>query len=94
MATNLRLREDAASALQEYSARTGLSQQEVLRRALDAFLEHEGSPPNARDEAPAGGRRRPAGILPPRHPFTVADRLLELPPGMTTSQLLDRDDRI
>ncbi|MFT4236064.1 MAG: ribbon-helix-helix protein, CopG family [Microbacterium sp.] len=38
MAMNLRLRDDAAAALRAESERTGLSQQEILRRAVDEHL--------------------------------------------------------
>ncbi|MFD4421311.1 ribbon-helix-helix protein, CopG family [Agromyces sp. NPDC058484] len=83
MATNLRLRHDAAIALQEYSARTGLSQQEILRRALDAYLENEAKP--------ASTYR--ASLIPPRRPFQRSEELLVLPDGVTSDTLLDRDDR-
>ena len=94
MATNLRLREEAVAALQHYAARTGLSQQEILRRALDAYLKREAGVPgsDAAVRSDSGGTR--AGILPPRHPFMIAEHLVELPHGVTTADLLDREDRI
>jgi hypothetical protein len=40
MAVTLRLRPDAADALRAEAERTGLSQQTIVRRALDEYLEH------------------------------------------------------
>jgi predicted transcriptional regulator len=95
MATNLRLRADAATALQEHAESTGMSQQEIIRRAIDAYLERETGHPTsevgARAESRGGG---PPGILPPRQPFLVAERLIELPADVTSADLLDRGDRI
>ena len=94
MATNLRLRDDAAAALQERAERTGMSQQEILRRAVDLYLGLDAARSPAERAVPSENRRVRPGILPPRHPFLVADHLIELPPGMTTAELLDRADRI
>jgi hypothetical protein len=95
MATNLRLRADAATALQEHAESTGMSQQEIIRRAIDAYLAREAGHPTSAVEASAESRGGGApGILPPRHPFLVAERLIELPPDVTSADLLDRNDRI
>jgi hypothetical protein len=92
MATNLRLRPELETALREEAARTGRSQQELIREALERFL-GLGLP-----------TRRPAGhsldeliaagvVKHPREPFRRAPRLLPLPEGVTTMDLLDREDR-
>ena len=85
MAMNLRLRPEAEEALREESARTGLSQQEILRRAVD---EHLGL---------AGVTRAasyPAWIQPPRRMYAPVTPTLTLPKGTTTADLLDREDRV
>lgn len=90
MATNLRLRPEAESALREASARTGRSQQDLIREALDRFL-GVGEPHPASgsiEELIAAGVLRPA-----RTPYRRASRLLKLPDGVTSLDLLERDDR-
>ncbi|MGO2745708.1 ribbon-helix-helix protein, CopG family [Microbacterium sp.] len=85
MAMNLRLRDDAAEALRAEAERTGLSQQEILRRAVD---EHLGL---------AGATRPtpyPDWVIPPERPYRSVTPTLRLPAGMTTADLLDREDRI
>jgi hypothetical protein len=96
MATNLRLRPDAEAALREESERTGRSQQELLREAVDQFLglaeRPVPSPSRSRDSVEdliARGILRPA-----REPFRRARRRLTLPEGVTSLDLLDREDRI
>lgn len=82
---NLRLRSEAADALRAESERTGLSQQEILRRAVD---EHLG----------LGGVVRaaplPEWVAPARREYEPVDPALCLPTGITTAELLDRDDRV
>ena len=95
MATNLRLRPEAEAALREASERTGRSQQELLREAVDQFLglaERPVPPPSSRDSVDdliARGILRLA-----REPFRRARRRLTLPEGLTSLDLLDREDRI
>ncbi|WP_394770128.1 hypothetical protein [Lacisediminihabitans sp.] len=94
MATNLRLRPEAETALREESERTGRSQQELLREAVDQFLglaERPVPSPRSRDSIEdliARGMLRPA-----REPFRRARRRLKLPEGVTSIDLLDREDR-
>ncbi|WP_173923201.1 CopG family transcriptional regulator [Agromyces sp. Marseille-P2726] len=83
MAVNLRLDPEAAEALRKRSRESGVSQQEILRRALERFLETDARP----------GRSYRANLIAPRRPFEVARELLELPEGVTAETLLDRDDR-
>lgn len=90
MATNLRLRPELETALREESERTGRAQQELIREALERFLGLAASKPTGRslDALIAAGI-----VKPPREPFRRAPRLLELPEGVTTMDLLDREDR-
>ncbi len=90
MATNLRLRPATETALRDEAARTGRSQQDIIREALDRFLGLAAQTP----------LRRPmedliaAGIVrPPVESFRRANRLLKLPEGVTSMDLLDREDR-
>ncbi|MGH2907220.1 MAG: ribbon-helix-helix protein, CopG family [Solirubrobacterales bacterium] len=95
MATNLRLSEYAAAAVKAEAQRTGRSQQDVIRAAVDAYL----TPPDSR---PAEGRDGPVpraireATIPPELPFmTVPDEdLLPMPDGLTSLDLLDREDRV
>jgi hypothetical protein len=89
MATNLRLRPATEAALREESERSGRSQQELIREALDQFL-GLGKPAVARDSIEDLIAR---GVLKPATPYRRAKRLLELPEGVTSLDLLDREDR-
>jgi hypothetical protein len=89
MATNLRLSEQAAAAVKAEAMRTGRSQQDVIRAAVDTYLASPSSPPvNApswRDE-----------LIPPKTPFRTVplDERATLSEGVTSLDLLDREDRI
>jgi hypothetical protein len=89
MATNLRLRPETESALREESARTGRSQQDLIREALNRYL-GLGVKPGSRsiDELVATGV-----LIPPRIPYRRPHRLIKLPDGVTSLDLLDREDR-
>jgi len=91
MATNLRLRPDTESALRSESERTGRSQQELIREALDRYLGIGLQRPasSSVDELIATGALRAA-----RHPYRRASHLLKLPDGLTSGDLLERDDRV
>lgn len=89
MATNLRLGPTTEAALRAESERTGLSQQQLIRDAIDQYLDVE-----------AGRQRRSleelyrAGILLPPRPYVHSGaEPLTLPAGMTSADLLDREDR-
>ena len=82
MAINLRLPEELESELRAEAERSGRSQHEIILRALGEYL----SRPTASE-----ARRM---LKPPRTPFTVAPVRLRLPDGMTSLDLLDREDRI
>ncbi|MGK2877026.1 MAG: ribbon-helix-helix protein, CopG family [Solirubrobacterales bacterium] len=89
MATNLRLSEQAAAAVRAEAERTGRSQQDVIRSAVDAYLKPAAEPaasaPSWRDQ-----------LIPPKEPFrTIPEsEMLTMPEGMTTLDLMDREDRI
>lgn len=86
MATNLRLSEQAAKAVRAEAERSGRSQQDVIRAAVDKYLA-----PNAPDRVSESIRDQ---IIPPLMPFIHDIERVELPPGMTSLDLLDREDRI
>ena len=85
MAMNLRLRDDAAEALRAEAERSGLSQQEILRRAVDAHLGIG---------ARAASRPLPDWEEPPTQPLRRATVRLNLPDGVTSRDLIDREDRV
>ncbi|UJP09860.1 hypothetical protein L2X99_16005 [Microbacterium sp. KUDC0406] len=84
MAMNLRLRPDEEVALREESARSGLSQQEILRQALDQRL---GLGAHSRQT------KYPDGIIPPEEPPRYVEPQLTLAPGESVLDLIDREDR-
>lgn len=91
MATNLRLRPDAEEAVRREAERTGRSQQEVIREAIDVHLGlSAGTDRNGElDALVATGTVRP-----PRASYRKVAKRLTLPPEVTSADLLDRDDRI
>jgi len=92
MAMNLRLRPEAAAALRAEAERTGRSQQDVLREAVDRLLGLV-PPPEAK-----AGERDPllvAGtVRQPRQPYRKVRPTTQLPSGVGSLDLLDRDDRL
>lgn len=91
MATNLRLRPDAEEAVRREAERTGRSQQELIREAVDQYFQLS-APNGPRTEAEslvASGV-----VLPPRSPFRQVSPSLSLPEGKTSVDLLGRDDRL
>lgn len=88
MATNLRLRPETERALRERSERTGRSQQDLIRAALDAYLGLEPPATQTLDELIA------AGVVSPPRPMLEPIQRITLPAGMTSLDLLQREDRI
>ncbi|MBJ7458366.1 MAG: ribbon-helix-helix protein, CopG family [Thermoleophilaceae bacterium] len=91
MATNLRLSKQAAAAVKAEAERTGRSQQDVIRTAVDAYL----APPSATTPP----EREPSWrdqLIPPKTPFrTIPEsEMIIMPEGMTSLDLLDREDRV
>ncbi|MBB5838627.1 ribbon-helix-helix protein, CopG family [Kribbella italica] len=90
MATNLRLSPEAALALQAESERTGRSQQDILREAVDRHLHL------VQDERVTSDRERAwtaQVVRPARVPYRKVTPTLRLPEGMNSLDLLDRNDR-
>lgn len=92
MAMNLRLPPDTAEALRERAAETGRSQQELIREAVDAYLglgtevvPFRGS---IDDLVARGLARRP------EVPYREARKMIVLPDGVNSLDLLQREDRI
>lgn len=89
---NLRLGPNAQEAVRREAERTGRSQQDVIRDAVDGHLGLSSTGSGA--ERGASYERSPSeAISRPRHPFRRSEARLALPRGVTTAELLDRDDR-
>ncbi|MDP8978233.1 MAG: ribbon-helix-helix protein, CopG family [Actinomycetota bacterium] len=91
MATNLRLRPEAEEAVRAAARRSGRSQQDVIREAVDRYLGLASRAGGASelDELVASG-----AVLPPRAPYRKPRRRLTLPDGVSTVELLDRSERL
>ena len=85
MSTNLRLSAEAAAALRSASVRTGRSQQELLREAVDRYLGLSGTE-GSREKAVG------AGLVQVPTPFQDVEPDVRPPAGQTTLELLGRDD--
>ena len=84
MATNLRLNESAAAAVRAEAERTGRSQQDVIRAAVDWYLSPRSNGPD---------RTHRQELIPPTLPFKHDIKRRPMPEGVTSLDLLDRDDR-
>ena len=91
VATNLRLRPDAEEAVRLEAERTGRSQQEVIREAVDRHL---GLSPHEARASELGVLIATGTVRPPRTPYRRATKRITLPAGVTSADLLDRHDRI
>jgi hypothetical protein len=89
MATNLRLSPDAEAALRAEAERSGRSQQEILREALDRYLHLTGG-----DQSSGDALLRSGALLPPRTRYQRVTPSTPLPAGMSSLDLLDRDERL
>jgi hypothetical protein len=87
MATNLRLRPEAEAALRAESAKTGRSQQELIRMAVDEFLGL------ATPRAATLNELIAAGVVTAPRPLRDDVQPIVLPSGVNSLDLLDRDDR-
>lgn len=88
MATNLRLRPDAEAALRAAAERSGRSQQEILRDALDRYLDLADG-----DRSSGDSLLRSGGLLAPRTRYRRVTPTVTLPADVTSLDLLDRDER-
>jgi len=93
MATNLRLRPETQDALRAEAQRTGRSQQELIRDAVDRSLGLSGPSVEGAD-AEREGQLADVGVRPARLPFRELDDLVVLPPGLTGEDLIARGDRL
>jgi hypothetical protein len=91
MATNLRLRREVAEAVRAAAVQSGRSQQEIIREAIERYLA----------VTPASGQEGNLGVLiaggivrPPRTPYRRAERRLKLPTGLTSADIMNRDERL
>jgi len=85
MATNLRLDGEAAAALRTAARASGRSQQDLLREAVDRFLGLGST--TSRDRAVASGLVRAPSA------FVDVEPSVQLSPGTSSLDLLERDDR-
>jgi Ribbon-helix-helix protein, copG family len=85
MATNLRLSPEAAAALRAAARKSGRSQQELLREAVDQFL-------GLNRNASECDRAVRSGLVRPPTAFRDTTPVIELPRGTSSLDLLDRDD--
>jgi hypothetical protein len=83
VSTNLRLSERTAAALRAAAIRTGRSQQEVLREAVDRYLGLD-ERQNSRERAV------PQGLVKAPTPLRDVEPWIHLAPGLTTLDLLAR----
>lgn len=84
MSTNLRLSEEAATALRKAATQSGRSQQDLLREAVDRYLGLNAAP-SSRDRAVT------AGLVKAPTPFRDVVPFIRLRRGRTILELLDRD---
>lgn len=92
MATNLRLTPEAEDAVRAEAARTGRSQQDVIRDAVDKHLSVGSG--TGRD-APASQSPATRGVVnAPRSAYRLPRRRLMLGGSRTSADLLNRDDRV
>ncbi len=91
MAMNLRLGSEAAEAVRHEAQRTGRSQQDVIREAVNRHLGLLGG---EQPRSELGALIATGSVRAPRTPYRRITERLELPQGLTTDDLLDRSDRI
>lgn len=91
MATNLRLRPEAEEAVRAEAGRSGRSQQEILREAVDRYL---GLAPEAAGHSDLDALIASGAVRPPRVPYRRPRRRLTLAAEATSAELLDRSDRL
>jgi len=85
MATNLRLSEQTAAALRDAARRSGRSQQDLLREAVERFL-------GLGNESATRDRAVSTGLVKAPSNFRDVVPNITLKRGLNTRDLLDRDD--
>jgi len=91
VAMNLRLPAAAEEALRNESARSGRSQQELVRAAVERYL---GLAEPARTTSELEQLVSSGRVRPPRSVYRRPARRLAMTPGSTSLDLLQREDRI
>jgi len=91
MATNLRLRTDAEQALRREAIRSGRTQQDIIRAAVDRYL---GLATEVTPRTELGTLLADGSVRPPRTEFTVVPARVRLDGRLTSLDLLDRVDRV
>jgi hypothetical protein len=89
MATNLRLRPETENALRDESERSGRSQQDLMREAIDQYLglsRREGAIPGSIESLIAQGV-----LIPPTMPYRRAENPFVPSDGLTSEELIERD---
>lgn len=89
MAMNLRLSDDEALSLRAEAERTGRSQQDIIREAVDNHLAHMPTQSGRGDPAWQAHKLRP-----PRLEYRKVVPTIRLPEGVSSLDLLERDDRV
>jgi hypothetical protein len=85
MSTNLRLSPDAEVALRDAARKSGRSQQDLLREAVDRYL-------GLSRESGTRDRAVAAGVVRPPSPFRDTKPAVRLRRGVSSLGLLDRDE--
>lgn len=88
MAINLRLLPELHEAVKSRAASSGRSQQDVIRDAIEAYLQPGNSPGSSE------ASRDEMILRPARAPLRRAASRLRLPSGTHSLELLDREDRL
>jgi len=91
VAMNLRLSPETQQAVRREAERSGRSQQEVVREAIDRHLALAARVDSRGDLDLLVST---GTVRPPRVPYRQVPKRLTLPPGVASAGLLDRDDRI
>lgn len=94
MATNLRLSHEAEEAVRAEARRSGRSQQEVIRAAINRYLALGPDADSGQQKSDLEQLIASGMVRPPRTPYRRPRRRLRLPGGVTSADLLDRSDRI
>jgi hypothetical protein len=94
MATNLRLSHEAEEAVRAEARRSGRSQQDVIRAAVNRYLSLAPEPDSDQRQSELGQLVATGAVRPPRTPYRKPRRRLRLPRGVTSGDVLDRSDRI
>ena len=85
MSTNLRLDDEAVAALRAAAQRSGRSQQDLLREAVDQYL-------GLHQETGARKHAIESGLVRVPAPFQDTKPGITLPKGVSSVELLDREN--